>query len=138
MIPVFCKVKHEPEYGNYGDCYRACIASILELAVDDVPHFFHDNAPSDVASDRCLAWLHERKLTRFRAVYEGGAPIEEMLEHMGVFNPSVHYILYGTTATAPHVVVCQGAKIVHDPAWYRSPIIGPAGALWMIDVIAVK
>lgn len=31
--------KHDPDNGVYGDCFRACVASLLEMELSDVPHF---------------------------------------------------------------------------------------------------
>lgn len=39
MIPVDQQFVHDPENGQHGDCMRACIASLLELPIADVPHF---------------------------------------------------------------------------------------------------
>ncbi len=37
------RVPHNPPH-SYGDCFRACIASILEM---DVPHFLDGNEDDD-------------------------------------------------------------------------------------------
>lgn len=29
---------HKPEVGTYGDCYRACLCTILQVNPDEVPH----------------------------------------------------------------------------------------------------
>lgn len=44
----------------YGDCMRTCVASLLNLEPEDVPHFLHDN--SDEWLPRLNAWLAPRKL----------------------------------------------------------------------------
>ena len=33
------KYKHDPDNGIFGDCYRTCLAYILGLDRDDVPHY---------------------------------------------------------------------------------------------------
>ena len=58
-------VKHDPENGLYGDCYRACVACLLNLEVDQVPHFYHDGCNSEIGDKRCREWLelgHEQYL----------------------------------------------------------------------------
>ncbi len=39
MKPVDQEFLHEPNIGQYGDCQRAVIASLLELPIAEVPHF---------------------------------------------------------------------------------------------------
>lgn len=40
---------HKPEEGVYGDCYRTCIACLLGIDRDAVPHFYstEDGRQSD-------------------------------------------------------------------------------------------
>lgn len=41
MIPVKQRITdHNPERGQYGDCFKCCVASILELPYEEVPNFF--------------------------------------------------------------------------------------------------
>jgi len=39
MTPVDQEFIHDPANGQYGDCQRAVIASLLDLPIADVPHF---------------------------------------------------------------------------------------------------
>ncbi|MGQ3001264.1 MAG: DUF4406 domain-containing protein [Hydrogenophaga sp.] len=39
MIPVDQEFVHKPEEGQFGDCQRAVLASLLELPREQVPHF---------------------------------------------------------------------------------------------------
>lgn len=60
MKPVY-QIITEP---GKGDCWRACIASILELEINEVPNFvgqFHDN-PEFNHYELCHKWLSERGL----------------------------------------------------------------------------
>jgi hypothetical protein len=47
-----------------GDCWRACIASILELEINQVPNFVGDTHESKEFShyDVCSKWLNDRGL----------------------------------------------------------------------------
>jgi len=42
MKPQNQEFIHDAEAGIYGDCQRAVIASLLELNIEDVPHFLRD------------------------------------------------------------------------------------------------
>lgn len=44
MTPVDQEFTHAPEVGQYGDCQRAVIASLLDLPRSEVPHFLQDAA----------------------------------------------------------------------------------------------
>lgn len=37
---------HDPNSGTVGDCWRACIAGILSLPLEDVPHFAREYSES--------------------------------------------------------------------------------------------
>lgn len=141
MIPQICLVKHDPQNGSYGDCVRACVASILELETAQVPNFYDGvNGEDDLpmAFDRICEYLDSIGRAPFLSIYDADASLDELLKFISS-NTTAHYILFGRTAAGnPHVVICKGDKIVHDPAWYRSPIVGANGSHWLVMVIAVK
>jgi len=61
MIGDICLVKNDPPY-SYGDCLRACIASLLEMPTANVPHFVHDGCEPAITYQRVREWLADRKL----------------------------------------------------------------------------
>ena len=94
MIPV-----DQTRYGDPGgNCFSACVASLLELPIDDVPYFMHD---WPAAFD---AWLEARGLCQVSVPYDPS---------MGV--PPGFYILGGQCPRGSHAVVARGPDIVHDP-----------------------
>lgn len=60
MKPVFQKVVD----AGKGDCWAACIASILELPLEEVPNFvgLSDHSKGILAEDLVKKWLKERGL----------------------------------------------------------------------------
>lgn len=42
MKPVDQQFVHRPDLGQHGDCQRAVLASLLELPIEQVPHFLQD------------------------------------------------------------------------------------------------
>jgi hypothetical protein len=138
MIPVVCRVKHDPEAGTYGDCLRACIASVLEMQAEDVPHFTEDNPGGPIANKRLALFLRSLGFAPFWSNYDGNANVEDVLEHQGVQNPDAVFLLFGqTSGGGDHVIVCRGGEIIHDPAWYRSPMIAPGThGFWTVMVVA--
>ena len=140
MIPTYCHVKHDPENSQYGDCLRAALASILELDTLNVPHFVHDDAPAEIVIQRMRDYLSETGMTLFLAAYPGdGRALDSFLADMNQINPGLHYMLVGATSDGgPHVVVCCGDQIVHNPAWHGCAIKGPIDGIWQIMVVARK
>lgn len=137
MIPVHCRVRHDPEAGTYGDCVRACIASILELDAEAVPHFYHDNCDPVTGHNRMVDWLASVGYVPFSIGYEGCYALDEILEFNSDMNATAHYILAGSTGEGNHVVVCQGGRVAHNPAWYGCALVGPTDVgQWQITVIA--
>ena len=48
MIEVNQRKKHDPENSVYGDCWKACIASILEFPYECVPEFEEQKTPYEM------------------------------------------------------------------------------------------
>jgi hypothetical protein len=133
MKPVKQRFRHKPAEGIIGDCHRAAIASILELDLDDVPHFAEDDPPADVFHHRCREWLFSQGITPVDIIFDGSS-LEDVLTLMHHLNPNLHYILGGKSKNGcGHSVVACNGKIVHDPALDESGIVGPMsdGYYWI-------
>jgi hypothetical protein len=46
--------------GERGNCNQVCLATLLGLPVDQVPHFFDTDEAIEVQRERMLGWLTER------------------------------------------------------------------------------
>jgi hypothetical protein len=137
MQPVFCRVRHDPEAGTYGDCLRACVASILEIDAETVPHFFEDDCDGATGMDRLRKWLGTQGLAPFAASFDASASLDEILGFQADQNPGVHYLLFGRTEGGDHVVVAQGDKVVHNPEWYPSRLVAAGShGYWTVMVLA--
>ena len=136
MTPVICQVKHDPAAGTYGDCVRACVASLMDMNPPDVPHFYHDNCDGATGLQRIKDWLKPHGYNMMVIGVSGSLTLEAILLDFALANPDVHYILQGRTSEADHVVVCKGGKVVHNPMWYKKPLIGPdSSGNWVIMAI---
>lgn len=129
MKPDICRVKNDPP-NSYGDCIRACIASLLELETTEVPHFVRDGCAPEVTYQRIRDWLKDRGLVPMLSGFAASATPDDILEFMGTTNPGVYYILM----SADHAVVCCDDKIVHDPAWVRARLVPPSD-MWITMVL---
>jgi len=138
MIPVHCRVKHDPENGMYADCMRACVASILELEPEAVPHFTDGHPPADEVYAALDDFLSGMGLAAFGVAFPGSLSFGELLEHFGALNPNATYMLIGRNGEGDnHCVVCQGGVVAHDPAWFRSKMDGPSDeGFWYVMVLA--
>jgi hypothetical protein len=140
MTPVFCRVKHDPENGTYGDCLRACVAAMLDMEANPeaVPHFAHDGAIADIVFERMRAYLATQGLAPWLTHYDPTETLENVLEILADSGPGVHYMLFGRTAyDGDHVVICRDGKVVHDPAWYSTPLVkGGSQGSWLVVVFA--
>lgn len=140
MTPVMCRVKHNPP-ASYGDCLRACIASIMDLDAEHVPHFADLGARGDEARASARRWLGLRGFTITAFALDGSEPVQGVLQWMADNNPDTTWLLFGSTGPVggDHVVVCQGGSVVHDPAWVPSSIkqVGACG-YWEIWVVSKR
>lgn len=152
MTPVRCI---SSSLGEFGDCWRCCIASIVDLPASDVPNFFHiaNGRAADgpecnkIAYELAREWLAKRGLGIFRVWAYGEWSLEKVLDQYGGFSPEVPYIVHGTPAgerqgEMAHAIVAAGDQIIHDPS--GAGIAGPClctckpdcPGLWWLDVIS--
>lgn len=94
-----------------GNCFSACVASLLEIPIDEVPYFMGDHLEDDGGAwfERFNAWLRER----------GWWSVCFKLD--SDWRPAGYHILSGKSPRAGerryalHSVVALGGDIVHDP-----------------------
>lgn len=127
MTPVDMTIIHDPENGKIGDCFRASIASLLDLSPEEVPHFM-DYDWNDTDSGKwypaLLEWLKPRGLTYF----ELPIPAElhgTWFDGLASCGFDAHHLLSGMSPRATHTVVARNGKMVHDPSKQRTGLVGP-------------
>lgn len=116
MKKINQEILHDPENKIMGDCWRACIASVLELPLKDVPHF----ELLDIREGRRkeLKFLAKHGYTIY-AIYGEG----KMGNHPKMMSDeNEYYFAIGSSPryfeknkSVSHQVVCHKGKIVHDP-----------------------
>lgn len=120
MNPVFQSEPGDAQRIRAGDCFRACVASILELPLPDVPHFFAGQRAGTVMTPTLETamqdWFHRLGLGLVMIPIQADTPNEAM----GIFGnryPRLYYILIGQSIKGVnHAVVCRGPYMAHDPA----------------------
>ncbi len=98
VIPVIQTRLDAPPRVN-GNCLRACLATLLEIGIDEMPAF--EDAPTDAHRWQDLTgWLLERGFVLF----EIRCPF-----------PGLHMVGGPSPRGAAHMVVFDGDRMTHDP-----------------------
>jgi hypothetical protein len=122
MRPVYMSsTMHSPENGLFGECMRACVASIFELTLEEVPHFANEwqhpegMSPQEGLEFKLREWLEPQGLTMmfFRV------PLEDMDEAQKGFvdaGMDAHYLVGGVSINGVrHTCVGKLGEVAHDP-----------------------
>lgn len=97
---------HQTILGEQGNCFSTCIASILELPLEDVPHFCDFDDWFTVTND----WLRERGLSYIEMPYPIDNWGSELVAGLG------YHLIHGPAKRGfLHSCVGYAGKIVHDP-----------------------
>jgi hypothetical protein len=116
MTPVDQSLAHDPANGVWGDCMRACIASLLDLPIERVPHFFDGGCNGAVFDKRVSDFLGDRGLIEFS--------IPASAASRAHYSREFHHLMYGYTERGTyHAVVARCGLVVHDPHPSRAGII---------------
>lgn len=128
MIPVEQRELTDIERDIVGDCWKACIASILEVPLEAVPHFFQREQDGETQSgwNETLHFLRDYKLTLTTfglwgndAPYLkfGNAEIRYHFSAPGHWIASVRSprVIVKSGMYGSHAVVMRASEIVWDP-----------------------
>lgn len=107
MTPVF-QTKFGPEEGN---CFRSCVASILDVTLEDLPEFTPKDGQNHEWRVILNTWLLERGLSYSEFRYYTFD--KSLLPDMG-FYIAIGYAP-GSDFRHLHAVVHKNQEIVHDP-----------------------
>lgn len=116
MIPVQQRITdHDPPNGIYGDCFKCCVASILELDYDDVPHFFAyiGNDPT-FGIEAFQKWLEKRCMYFY---YDAMSPAQLRLPECRQWLQGYH-MMFGRAVGLPessHCVVAIRGELAYNP-----------------------
>lgn len=111
MKPVDMKIPHDPEKGKIGDCWRASVASVLELPIEKVPHF--GDLPHREAWHEYIKFLGKNGYGLYSYYVEAGEKHPVMLK-----DECEYYFMIGTSprdVNLTHQCVGHKGKLVHDP-----------------------
>jgi len=113
MIPIDQTILHDPDNGQYGDCQRACVASLLEIPIEEVPHFLETGIDADF-NKKYGEFLESRNL--FQLIINANSSY--------IFPVKCYHFIYGLTERGTlHGVIGLNGKMVHDPHPSRSGLL---------------
>jgi len=114
MTPVTQEFLHKPEIGQYGDCQRAVIASLLDLPIEKVPHFLQD-----ANGDSNQYWQNLQKFLLGRGFVWLTVNAREWAFHgVNGEDTKIYHEIAGPSPRCggvSHAVVGCNGKIVFDP-----------------------
>ncbi len=109
MKPTDMTILHDPDNGYYGDCQRACIASLLEIDINEIPHFYETGNDSEFFKSL------NRYLATQGLVHVETMPIDFKLSQYRN-KGNLYHMIYGETVRgSQHAIVALNGEIIHDP-----------------------
>lgn len=135
------KYKHNPSDGYVGDCFPTCIACLLNISRDDVPHFFEE-WDGDIEQQMVNVgnWLKSKGVWLLKIPYGGSGDYKAAITAIGNANPDKEYLLSGSSRNGVnHVVICKNGKIIHDTSTDDAWIVGPCddGCYWVEFLVPI-
>ena len=127
MTPTDMTILHDPENGFTGNCAQASYASLLDMNIDDIPHFADglDETDEDgmIFTQRVNDFLKEigYGIICF-AVHE--ETIDEW-KHYAAKCANHHLISGRTERGTLHLVVGKAGEVIHDPHPSHSGLLPP-------------
>lgn len=96
---------------NNGDCFRTCVACLLDKTPEEVPHFFDKS--NDKPYEKMREWLRGIDLDiAFIPVWDVSPAL------MRTVAPGLYYILCGRSSDGEnHAIIGCNGETVFDPSW---------------------
>lgn len=130
---------HLPEQGQIGDCFRTCVACVLDRLQTDVPHGFGEFW---VDKDTCVtpqvhAQLNSWLLRQGYQCIFVETPLQATREQLGTYlrhyYHDLHVVIGCNSKNGGHSVVMRNDDYMYDPSIDESGCIGPMddGYYWI-------
>lgn len=129
MTPHTQTILHNPAQGQLGDCWRTCIACLLDVKPEEVPHFAELDGNWRLNTQ---AWLKERGLAFYDYAYMDDFATQGI--------SGCHHILTGPSPRDPenvrHNVIGLDGQVHWDPHPSRAGLHNPEDkSTWYIMLL---
>ena len=126
MNPVDQTILHDPESGRFGNCYSACLASLLERPIEefDLFHELYTAWGAKYESGQTVSFA-ERMAPMWHLAGKFGVLLVAVdVTHLGQFRPAGFSIANGPSERGvDHSCVAFDGVIVHDPHPSRAELV---------------
>jgi hypothetical protein len=125
MTPADQEFTHAPEAGQYGDCQRAVIASLLDLPISAVPHFLQE-----AQGDPSIYWEKLQAFVRSHGFAYFTVPARTGGAFYG-YEGDVYHEISGPSPRGngvSHAVVGRNGEVVFDPHPSRAGLSGDSAS----------
>lgn len=120
MTPHKQFITHDPENGQFGDCFRTAIACILDTDPLFVPHAGKNGEAGWVEGCKEVdEWLKSRHNAYLVSFKWRATEIEEALQTVQ------YHLMGGRSAIGGHYTVGYAGKMVHNPSKNPDAVFGP-------------
>lgn len=147
-------VQHNPDEGRWGDCFRTCIAILLNMDAADVPHFVQMAQEADPKGTKlsCASlartWLATKGYVMLSVAIKAEEPYtEELVQELTAGMPYILTCKSPRFKDACHCVIAKNLNVLWCPVvgepdaaerskltpWYEEST--GAGPFWSLDVI---
>lgn len=145
-------IEGDQDQGINGDCYRAALATLLDLDIASVPHFYEEvnddrgSVNNERTTDWALTvdkwitqWLADRGVVRIRTMIDGRvADVNDVFETASACSGGLPLLLSGANKNnQSHVVIVEGSRIIWDPSKHNTGIVGPAphAGIYLVEIL---
>jgi len=136
--------RHNPEQEEIGDCFRTCIACLLDEPAIAVPHVMKtawgSPQPGELAHTLINNWLkaHDRyKHLRFCEVAYSASSLEDLLKVVNYSFSSIHLVLGCSSRIGNHSVIIGPGNYMWDPSLDNTGCVGPMDdGYWRVGFLA--
>lgn len=141
MTPVNQRIFHNPPL-SYGDCHRAAVASLLDIAYELVPHFMDGVDDDDFTTFATRESEFLRKVGCDRLTFPvAAADLDQLFAAVLHWNPGRYFLLGCKSKNGHHHTVIGGPNgVEHDPNPLKPGIAGPMedGFFWVTYIVGAR
>lgn len=136
---------HKPDEGSYGDCWRTCLACILDKPPEAIPHYYATfwmdgtNISNLVHNATNNFFLEAGWGVRF-VEYPIECDYEQLRTYIDHYFKDMYVIVGCNSKNGGHSVIMKGYDYIWDPAIDNSGCVGPMddGYYWIGLLVSTK